>query len=110
MGRQKVQVGDRGQAAGKDVGPDNPEVTESVASTGGGAGHLSAVCLDAEGQGRIVGAGVLSPGSAGSVGGVHFSSLRECSKEVAGPQLSTESASKTHPQSGQLPLLPVLPL
>lgn len=42
------------------MGPDNPEVTESVASTGGGAGRLS-VCLDAEGREESWGAEFLSP-------------------------------------------------
>ena len=46
-------------AAGKDLGPDNPAVTESVGSTGGGAGRLS-VCLDAEGREESRGAEFLS--------------------------------------------------
>ena len=45
--------------ASKDLGPDNPEVTESVGSAGGGAGRLS-VCPDIEGREESRGAEFLS--------------------------------------------------
>lgn len=47
--------------ASKDLGPDNPEVTESVGSAGGGAGRLS-VCPDVEGREESRGGGVFESG------------------------------------------------
>lgn len=80
--------------------PDNPEVNVSVRSAGGGAGRLS-VCLDAEGREDSQGAEFFSQSGVvrGQLVGI-CSSVRECGKEVAGPQPSAPGVpSKTHPQS-----------